>query len=86
MVSALNSEVLYYVRHHCEKSPNHCPYKALKDHLIAEFSNSERKQLTDLLMHTVLGDKTPSHLLWKMRQLTKVKIGEEFFLNISYNV
>ena len=78
VVSSLNSEALSHVSDIVRNPPANDRYKVLKDRLIAEFSDSEQKRVKDLLVHTVLGDDRPSHLLRKMRQLADNKVGEEF--------
>lgn len=78
VVSALNSEILSYVSDIVRNPPSTNMYTTLKDRLIAEFADSEQKRVKDLLLHAVLGDDKPSHLLRKMRQLANDKVGEEF--------
>ncbi|GBM73897.1 hypothetical protein AVEN_40157-1 [Araneus ventricosus] len=78
VVSALNSEVLSYVSDIVKNPPTTDLYQTLKTRLIAEFADSEQKRVKDLLLHAVLGNEKPSHLLRKMRQLVNDKVSEEF--------
>lgn len=52
-------------------------YKAIKERLISCYEESDDRQLQKLLSGMELGDQKPSHLLRKMRVLSKDKIGDD---------
>ncbi|XP_075990243.1 uncharacterized protein LOC142985886 [Anticarsia gemmatalis] len=52
-------------------------YKAIKERLIGCYEESDDRQLQKLLSEMELGDQKPSHLLRKMRVLSKEKIGDD---------
>lgn len=78
VVATLNSEVLSYVSDIVKNPPKSDLYKALKERLISEFSDSEQQRIKSLLSMQVLGDDKPSHLLRKMKLLADKKVGDDF--------
>ncbi|GFW74946.1 retrovirus-related Pol polyprotein from transposon opus [Trichonephila clavipes] len=69
IIAAINPETLSSVADILFEPPAANKFKALKERLIAEFSDSENKQIRKLLSELQLGDDKPSHLLRKMRVL-----------------
>lgn len=70
VVSALPPETALEVRDILLKSPKgDTPYDTLKAELIKRTSASEQRRLHQLLTAEELGDRTPSQLLRRMRQL-----------------
>ncbi|XP_067134245.1 uncharacterized protein [Centruroides vittatus] len=78
VVSALNSDILNYISDIVLNPPAKNCYNTLKARLLADFSDSEQRQIKALLSDIALGDEKPSHLLRKMRQLANNKLGEDF--------
>ena len=69
VVSALQPEVAQEVRDLLLDPPGANPYDVLKEQLIRRMSESEQRRLQLLLTEEELGDRKPSQLLRKMRQL-----------------
>lgn len=69
-VSALDAEVLQSVRDIVLNPPATDKYPALKQKLIATFTDSENVKLKQLLQDLQLGDMRPTQLLGKMRDLS----------------
>ena len=69
VVASLQAEIAQEVRDLLIKPPAIDPYQALKKELIRRTSASEQKRLHQLLISEELGDRKPSQLLRRMRQL-----------------
>ena len=69
VVSALQPEIAQEVRDLLLAPPAERPYDVLKEQLIRRTSESEQRRLQQLLTEEELGDRKPSQLLRKMRQL-----------------
>lgn len=69
VVSSLQSEVAAEVRDLLLTPPQVNPYDTIKKELIRRTSESEQKRLHQLLTSEELGDRKPSQLLRRMRQL-----------------
>lgn len=78
VISALTSDILNYVSDIVLAPPENDKYESLKKRLIADFSDSQQRQIKAVLSELVLGDDKPSHLLRKMRQLAGKTLGEDF--------
>lgn len=68
-ISALESDVLQSVRDIVLNPPSSDKYKALKEKLIAVYTESETVKIKQLLQDLQLGDMRPSQLLSKMSDL-----------------
>ena len=69
IVSALQPEIAVEVRDLLLESPGDNPYDTLKEELIRRTSASTQKRLHQLLIAEELGDRKPTQLLRRMRQL-----------------
>ena len=69
IIAALNPEIAQEVRDLIISKPPSTPYSTLKEALIRRTSASEQKRLQQLLTEEELGDRKPSQLLRRMRQL-----------------
>ena len=69
VVSSLQPEIAQEIRDLLISPPTDEPYTKLKSELIKCTSASEQKRLHQLLISEELGDRKPSQLLRKMRQL-----------------
>ena len=69
VVSSLQSEIAAEVRELLLTPPQDNPYDTIKKELIRRTSESEQKRLHKLLTAEELGDRKPSQLLRRMRQL-----------------
>ncbi len=69
VVSALQPEIALEVRDLLLECPGEDPYDKLKEELIRRTSASTQKRLHQLLIAEELGDRKPSQLLRRMRQL-----------------
>ena len=69
VVAALQPEIAQEVRDLLLGPPADAPYDVLKDELTRRTSESEQRRLQMLLTELELGDRKPSQLLRKMRQL-----------------
>ena len=69
VVAALPSEIAQEVRDVLVNPSKESPYENLKEQLIARTTISEQKRLQQLLTSEELGDRKPSQLLRRMRQL-----------------
>ncbi|PIK40395.1 hypothetical protein BSL78_08377 [Apostichopus japonicus] len=69
VISSLQSEIAAEVRDLLLKPPEKDPYEVIKRELIRRTSESEQKRLHQLLTAEELGDRKPSQLLRRMRQL-----------------
>ena len=73
-----------YIRDLLISPPTETPYDVLKATLIRRTSASEQKRLHLLLIAEELGDRQPSQLLRKMRQLLGDKVLEDGILRQSF--
>ncbi|GFY72248.1 transposon Ty3-I Gag-Pol polyprotein [Trichonephila inaurata madagascariensis] len=80
IIAAIDPETLSSVSNILFEPPATNNYNALKERLIAEFSDSENKQIRKLLSELQLGDDKPSHLLRKMRVLASGASLNDYFL------
>ena len=79
VVSSLQSEIAQEVRDLLISPPSVDPYDKLKTELIKRTSESEQKRLHQLLISEELGDRKPSQLLRRMKQLlVKTNLKREF--------
>ena len=69
VISSLQPEIAQEVRDLLMSPPVNAPYDVLKQALIRRTSASEQKRLHQLLISEELGDRKPSQLLRKTRQL-----------------
>ena len=69
VVSSLQPEIALEVRDLLLQSPSDQPYDKLKEELIKRTSASEQRRLHQLLTAEELGDRKPTQLLRRMRQL-----------------
>ncbi|XP_071834144.1 uncharacterized protein [Apostichopus japonicus] len=69
VISSLQPEIAQEVRDLLISKPSEQPYKKLKEELIKRTTASEQKRLHQLLISEELGDRKPTQLLRKMRQL-----------------
>lgn len=74
LVSSLQPETATEVRDVLISPPNTQKYKALKKAIVERTTVSTKKRLQQLLTSEQLGDRTPSQLLRRMRQLTGNKV------------
>ena len=69
IIASLQPEFIQEVRELVISPPKETPYSILKEQLIKRTSASEQKRVQMLLTEEELGDKKPSQLLRRMRQL-----------------
>jgi hypothetical protein len=69
VVGQIDTKILEQIQDIVVDPPTENRYKTLKDRLIAEFTDSEGKKLSQLLSAMELGDQKPSHLLRTMKNL-----------------
>ncbi|XP_038050815.1 uncharacterized protein LOC119723965 [Patiria miniata] len=69
ILAAVQPEIIQEVRDLVITPPKKNPYQKLKEEMIKRTSASEQKRLQMLLTEEELGDKKPSQLLRRMRQL-----------------
>ena len=69
IISSLQPEIAQEVRDLLLTPPANQPYDTLKSELLQRTSASEQKRLHQLLISEELGDRKPSQLLRRMRQL-----------------
>ena len=69
ILAAVQPEIIQEVRDLVINPPQDNPYKRLKEEMIKRTSASEQKRLQMLLTEEDLGDKKPSQVLRRMRQL-----------------
>lgn len=82
IISSIDAEALTTVSDIVLNPPADNKYLALKQRLIAEYSDSETKQIKKLLSELQLGDLRPSHLLRQMKQLAATKISDDFLKSL----
>ena len=80
VISSLPPEIAQEIRDLLLSPPSEHPYDTLKSELIRRTSASEQKRLHQLLISEELGDRKPSQLLRKMRQLLGDKVLEDGIL------
>ena len=80
VISSLPPEIAQEIRDLLLSPPSDHPYDTLKSELIPRTSASEQKRLHQLLISEELGDRKPSQLLRKMRQLLGDKVLEDRIL------
>ena len=80
VISSLPPEIAQEIRDLLLSPPSDHPYDTLKSELIRRTSASEQKRLHQLLISEELGDRKPSQLLRKMRQLPGDKVLEDGIL------
>jgi len=80
VIASLPPEIAQEIRDILISPPPESPYDVLKATLIRRTSASEQKRLHQLLISEELGDRQPSQLLRKMRQLLGDKILEDGIL------
>lgn len=78
IIAAIDPETLSAVSDILFNPPTANKYNTLKERLIAEFTDSESKQIRKLLSELQLGDDKPSHLLRKMQTLAGTSLNEDF--------
>lgn len=78
----LQPEVLTQVADLIENPPTTNMYEALKERLIAAFSDSEQKRLKTLLSGIELGDRKPSALFNEMRQISGTMLPDDVLKNV----
>ena len=81
LVAALDAETLTYALDIVSNPPSE-PYTKLKTRLLSEFEVSQNRKVKTLLEDLELGDRTPSLLLRKMRELSEGHVDDEFLKNI----
>ncbi|XP_052830232.1 uncharacterized protein LOC128249782 [Octopus bimaculoides] len=69
LIGALSPEIMMEVRDLIMAPPGSVSYDTFKNELIKRTSVSEQRRLHQLLISEELGDKTPSQLLRRMKQL-----------------
>lgn len=77
VVSALDVEILSYVRDLIKSPPTDKPYSKLKERITQQFSQSESARLRMLFQDLHLGDSKPSQLLHKMQSLADSDIDDK---------
>lgn len=77
VVSALDASVLSYVRDIISNPPPTDAYKAIKDRILSQFSQTETVKLKQLLQDLHIGDLRPSQLLMQMRHLADGKVNDD---------
>lgn len=77
VVASLDAKFLSCVKDIITAPPDKNAYQALKDRLLAEFSQTETTRLKLLLKDLQLGDRRPSQLLNEMKNLSTEKISED---------
>lgn len=78
VVGVIETDVLDFVSDLVLSPPTANQYQAIKTRLIKQFSATEYQNLKSLLEELSLGDRKPSDLLRKMRELAGGKVNEEF--------
>ncbi|GFV87770.1 transposon Tf2-11 polyprotein [Trichonephila clavipes] len=82
LVANLDAETLSYVLEIVLSPPNSDKYHTLSQRLITQFSDSETQKIKKLLTDLQLGDKKPSHLLRKMKELSNGQLQDDFLQSL----
>lgn len=85
VLAALPPEIAVEIRDLILTPPSERPYDTIKDELIKRIATSEQRRLQQLLTSEELGDRRPSQLLRRMRQLlgnstTETSLLKQLFL------
>lgn len=78
LVASIDSETMSAVSDILFNPPATDKYIELKTRMIAEFSDSENRQMRKLLSELQLGDFKPSQLLRQMRELAGTQLNDDF--------
>ncbi|GFX57132.1 uncharacterized protein TNCV_2964121 [Trichonephila clavipes] len=81
LVANLDAGTLSYVSDIVLSPPNSDKYHTLSQRLITQFSDSETQKIK-LLIDLQLGDKKPSHLLRKMKELSIGQLQDDFLQSL----
>ena len=65
--------------------PTDCSYTALKEKIIAEYSNSKDADILQLLKDVKLGDQKPSQLLREIKAKARGQVNEDFLRTLFLN-
>lgn len=76
VMACIESSVLEQISDLVVNPPTEDKYKALKERLITEYTDSEERQTKILLNELELGDRKPSALLREMRNLSNGKVDD----------
>ncbi|GFX61421.1 retrovirus-related Pol polyprotein from transposon 297 [Trichonephila clavipes] len=82
LVANLDAETLSYVSDIVLSPPNSDKYHTLSQRLITQFSDSETQKIKKLLTDLQLGDEKSSHLLRKMKELSKGQLQDDFLQSL----
>ncbi|GBN12661.1 hypothetical protein AVEN_47078-1 [Araneus ventricosus] len=82
VISCLDYDVLTCVSNLIHSPPSENSYTQLKDRIISQYTDSENVRLKTLLQDLQLGDKEPSQLLTKMKELNNGRVTEEVLKTI----
>ena len=80
VVASLSPDIAQEVRDLLITKPDTKPYSTLKAALVARTSESEQRRLQQLLTEEELGDRKPTQLLRRMRQLLGERVLEDSIL------
>ena len=80
VVASLSPDIAQEVRDLIITKPDTTPYSTLKAALVARTSESEQRRLQQLLTEEELGDRKPTQLLRRMRQLLGDRVLEDSIL------
>ena len=80
VVSSLSPDIAQEVRDLLITKPTSQPYTALKAALVARTSETEQRRLQQLLTEEELGDRKPTQLLRRMKQLLGDRVLEDSIL------
>lgn len=82
VVSVLDTDVLSSVRRIVLSPPETDKHETIKNAIIANFTESSTNRLSQLLTGMELGDRKPSQLLARMRQLATGVLDDEKTLKV----
>lgn len=82
LIANLDAETLSHVSDIVLNPPETEKYKILSERLITEFEDSEQQKIKLLLTDLQLGDERPSHLLRKMKELSRNQLKDDFLQNL----
>lgn len=77
IVGVMESDILSSVSDIVINPPQANKYRAIKDRLTKQFAETDTKKIKSLLNEITLGDRKPSDLLRKMKELACGKVGDE---------